>query len=124
MTEFRCPKHPSQLLAPVLAGGAGFCQRCALYTQAAGVPEPKRERPRLSEEEARRVAAKRSRERRNEARKLAAISLPSLSPAARHLSRQDQRTLQMVENRFYARQITVEQFQGVRERVLQPEGKF
>lgn len=47
--DYRCPKHPDVRLQFVLKGGAGYCSRCVLYVQAAGVPEPARDVPRMTE---------------------------------------------------------------------------
>lgn len=63
--EHRCPTHPETMLTKVFSSGAGWCSRCSMFVQAAGIPEPTRERPRLTEAEARKLAAKRTRERRN-----------------------------------------------------------
>ena len=38
--DYRCPKHPNVNLWNVLKGGAGYCSKCFLYVQAAGVPMP------------------------------------------------------------------------------------
>jgi hypothetical protein len=41
MSDYRCPAHPDTKLVYLLKGGAGYCLQCRMYTQAAGVPEPK-----------------------------------------------------------------------------------
>ncbi len=39
--EFVCPTHSAPLIY-VLKGGVGYCPKCRLYVQAAGVPMPAR----------------------------------------------------------------------------------
>lgn len=58
--NYRCPKHPDERLSNILRGGAGFCRRCNLYTQALGVPMP---------EPSPEIAAKRAAESKPKARK-------------------------------------------------------
>jgi len=42
--ELLCPKDSSKPIF-ALKGGAGYCQQCCLYVQAAGVPMPAIDRP-------------------------------------------------------------------------------
>ncbi len=64
MSEYYCPQHPATKLAGLLRGGAGFCHRCGLYTQAAGVEMPARPTPRPPIEESRRIKSRLARARR------------------------------------------------------------
>ena len=48
MESFFCPRHTETKLRFVLRGGVGYCERCFLYTRAAGLPEPTREAPKVA----------------------------------------------------------------------------
>lgn len=48
--DYRCPKHPDLRLINMHKGGAGLCASYHWCVQAAGVPEPKRGRPRAERE--------------------------------------------------------------------------
>lgn len=67
MADLFCPTHPQTKLLCALKGGAGYCVTCSRYVQAAGVPEPKREAPKVTSKP-RKVKAKAKRKARASAR--------------------------------------------------------
>jgi len=77
ITDYRCPKHPAERLSNVLCGGAGFCRRCNLFVQAAGIAAPQLDEWVL----AKRAASKPAKKKRTVKKATGKAARPSPRPA-------------------------------------------
>jgi len=75
-----CPKHPHVALQCLLAGGAGWCSSCGLYTQSANHAEPLRDIPRPEKAQAKQKATKASKARRRTAQRKTATAPSGANP--------------------------------------------